>query len=302
MAEQGDSRDSEGVAGRVRSLFRRKPVIGWGSTAAVVGVVVAVIVILFVNGSSEPANVAVKCTVYESDASVSFTFVGKVTQKESESCVSLAQQFSSARSYWRAGLPPLPKVEPELDCALEVPAKEKQSGTAYIESNPESFSSVGTQLCGALAHAGWTETLAPTGSVWIHAWRAEQGRIAAAEEEEHEEQEAIEEQQRQEAESQQAEEEREQEAWTACETDAQERLDAEREAIQAEYEPLETGDAEHIYEVQEEAEELELEAESRELHSIGKCQGEVEQESYAQPEGEAAEPGVVNPENGTEYR
>jgi hypothetical protein len=302
VSETGDNDQSKrGRFDRLRDFYRRRPVAAWGATAVAAGVVVAVIVIAAVGGSGEPANVAIKCTAYQSDDSVSLTFVGKVTQKEAdEGCGSVAQQLSSVNSYWRTGTPPLPESEPELTCALEAPAEEKVSGVVYIESNPESFSGVGTHLCGLFAHGGWTETLAPTGSVWIHAWRAEQQRVQAVEEEERAEQEAVEEQQAQETEERQAEEDREQEAWTACETDAQEKLEEEREAIQAEYEPLETGDAEHIYEVQEAAEELELEAESRELHSIGKCQRRVENRSYAEPE--PGQSGVINPEAGTEYR
>jgi hypothetical protein len=274
------------MSGDDRSVVGRR-------TAAGLVLTVLVAMGLAACGGGESADVSVRCTVYDNDASVAFTFAGKVTEKEStEGCGSLAQHFSSSSSYWRSGTPPLPKAEPELVCALEMPAKEKQSGVVYVESNPESVSGLGTELCGSLAHAGWTESSAPTGSTWVHAWRAEQGRIQAAEKAERVAREEVE-----------AEREAESEAWHACETDAQEKLDAEREAIQAEYEPLETGSTEHIYEVQEEAEELELQAEGRELHSIGRCQRQIERKDRAEPGAESGPgSGVVEPEAGTEYR
>jgi hypothetical protein len=251
--------------GRFRDLYRRRPVVAWGGTAALAGVVVAVVVILFVGGS-EPANVAIKCTVYDSDASVSFTFAGKVTEKESKgACVSLAQQFSSVNSYWRTGTPPLLESEPELVCALEVPANEEQSGTAYIESNPESFGSSGTRICGALAHAGWTETLAPTGSVWAHAWRTEQSRIVAAEEQEQAEREVEE-----------AEYEEEEQAINECTERAWTKEEAEDEAIEAETQErtkASSGNWEVELEIEEEGWAKEEEAQSQREAAEEHCEG-----------------------------
>jgi hypothetical protein len=273
------------AGGRVRDLYRRRPIIAWGGMAALAGVVIAVIVILAVGGGSEPAHVAIKCTVYDSDASVSFTFAGKVTEKESKGgCVSLAQQFSSANSYWRTGMPRLPESEPELVCALEVPAKEKQSGTAYIESNPESFGSIGTRICGALAHAGWTETLAPTGSVWAHAWRAEQSRIVAAEEQEQAEREA-----------EAAVRDEEERAINECDERAWAKEEAEDEAIEAETQErikASSRNWEVELEIEEEGWAKEEEAQSRREAAEERCENA----------GEEVEPGVAEPEGGTEYR
>lgn len=240
---------------------------------------------MILGSGSEPANVAIKCTVYDSDASVSFTFAGKVTEKESKGgCVSLAQQFSSVNSYWRTGTPPLPEAEPELICALEVPTQEKQSGTAYIESNPESFGSIGTRLCGALAHAGWTETLAPTGSVWVHAWRAEQSRIAAAEEQEQADREA-----------EAAVVEEEVQAINECDERAWATEEAEDEAIEAETRErikASSRNWEVELEIEEEGWAREEEAQSRREAAEERCESA----------GQEAEPGVVEPESGTEYR
>lgn len=286
MAEPGENRPTEqGWTERLRGLYRRKPIAAWSGTAVLAGVVIAVVVILAVGDPSEPANVAIKCTVYDSDAGVSFTFAGKVTEKESKgSCVSLAQQFSSANSYWRTGTPPLPESEPELVCALEVPAEERQSGTAYIESNPESFGGIGTRICGALVHAGWTETAAPTGSVWAHAWRAEQRRIVAAEEQEQAEREV-----------EAAEREEQEQSINECDERAWAKEEAQVEAIEAETEERIKSSPrawEVELEIEEEGWEKEEEAQSRREAAEERCESV----------GEEAEPGVVEPEGGTEYR
>jgi hypothetical protein len=261
---------------RLRSFCRRRPVIAWGSTAVVAGVVIALIVIVAASGGNEPANVSIKCSVSDSDGSTAFSLQGKVTKKESEEgCDQLAAKLSGPSSYWRVGLPEPPSGYPEIVCGLNAPKGEQ--GTAIVEVAPESFNSVGTRICGSLAHEGWTQFT--QGGV-IGPWQAETGKAEQAEEEVEAAEAAVAEQEELEAEAEreaaEAETEEVERAYYACETDAQEKLNAEREAIQAEYESLETGDAEHIYEVQEEAEELELDAEGRELKDIGKCQRRVE--------------------------
>ncbi len=182
MAEQGDSRDSErGATGRVRGWYRGRPVIAWGATAAVVGVVVAVVVILAVSGSSEPANVAIKCSVSNSNGSVVFSIKGRVTKKEAEDgCDELAGKLSGGGSYWRVGLPPVPNSDPEIMCGLNSPAGE--AGSATVEYDTEGSSYEATTICGNLAHKGWTQfTQGGVMGPWQHAYNVEQEATEEAE-------------------------------------------------------------------------------------------------------------------------
>lgn len=181
MAGQGDSQDSEqaeqaeqGASGRVRSLYRRKPMIAWGATTAVVGVVVAVVVIFAVRGDSEPANVGIKCSVSNSNGTVVLTINGRVTKKEAEDgCNELAGKLSGGGSYWRIGLPPVPSSFPEIMCGLNAPAGE--SGSAVVEFNAEGSSYEATAICGNLAHKGWTQfTQGGVMGPWQHAYNVEQ--------------------------------------------------------------------------------------------------------------------------------
>ncbi|HVO55632.1 MAG TPA: hypothetical protein VMT37_14565 [Solirubrobacterales bacterium] len=155
MAEPGEPKP-EGMVGRVRDLYRRRPVVAWGGTAALAGVVVAVIVILTVSGGSEPANVALNCSVSDSDGSTVLTVGGKVTQKEAEEgCDGLAAKLSGEGRYWRVGLPEPPSTSPEIVCGFNAPKGEQ--GTAMVEVNPESLANTATTICGQLAHEGWTQ-------------------------------------------------------------------------------------------------------------------------------------------------
>jgi hypothetical protein len=71
------SRDpKQGMVGRVRDLYRRRPITAWSGTAVLAGVVIAVIVIFAVSGGSEPANVALNCSVSDSDGSTALTVRG----------------------------------------------------------------------------------------------------------------------------------------------------------------------------------------------------------------------------------
>jgi len=144
------------MLGRVRDLYRHRPVLAWGGTAALTGVVIAVIVILTIVGGSEPANVALNCSVSNSDGSTVLTVRGKVTQKEAEEgCNGLAAKLSDAGRYWRVGLPEPPSTSPEIVCGFNAPKGEQ--GTAMVEVNPESLTSSATTICGQLAHEGWTQ-------------------------------------------------------------------------------------------------------------------------------------------------
>ena len=154
MAEPGEPKP-EG-RGRVRDLYRRRPVAAWSGTAALAGVVVSVVVILTVSGGSEPANVALNCSVSDSDGSTALTVRGKVTQKEAEeACDGLAAKLSGEGRYWRVGLPEPPQTFPEIVCGFNAPKGEQ--GTAMVEVNPESLTSTATTICGQLAHEGWTQ-------------------------------------------------------------------------------------------------------------------------------------------------
>jgi hypothetical protein len=174
VAEGGDS-------SRVRDLYRRRPVIAWGGTAAVVGLVIAAIVILAVGGSSEPADVAINCSVSNSNGSVVLTVKGKVTKKEAEGgCDELAGELSGNGSYWRIGLPPVPNSFPEIMCGLDAPAGE--TGSALVEFNPEGSSYEATAICGNLAHKGWTQfTQGGVMGPWQHAYTVEREATEEAE-------------------------------------------------------------------------------------------------------------------------
>jgi hypothetical protein len=251
------------------------------------------VIVILATGGGEPANSAIKCTVSNSTGTVAMTIKGRVTKKEAEDgCTELAARLSGGGSYWRVGLPlSEPGTPPEIMCGLNAP--EGEGGPATVEYNPEASSAEATTICGNLAHKGWTTfTHGGVEGPWQFEYQQQQELT--------EESEAFEvglaEEQELEAEAQREAEDAEVEevdrAYYACETDAEARLRSEREAIQTEYKPLETGDAEHIYEVQQEAEELELDAEGREFKEIGKCQRRVEEAA-----GEAAtESGLVAPE------
>jgi hypothetical protein len=182
VAEQGESQDpKQGMIGRVRSLYRRRPVIAWGGTAVALGMIIAVIVILAVGESSEPANVAINCSVSNSDGSVVFTVKGRVTKKEAQSgCDGLAGKLSGDGSYWRVGLPPVPSSFPEIMCGLNAPAGE--TGSAMVEYATESSSYEATTICGNLAHKGWTQfTRGGVMGPWQHAYNVEQEATEEAE-------------------------------------------------------------------------------------------------------------------------
>lgn len=156
MVEPGELKPKQGTVGRVRDLYRRRPVVTWSGTAALAGVVIAVIVILTVSGGSEPANVAFNCSVSNSDGSTVLTVRGKVTQKEAEEgCDGLAAKLSGEGRYWRVGLPEPPQTSPEIVCGFNAPKGEQ--GTAMVEVNPESLTSSATTICGQFAHEGWTQ-------------------------------------------------------------------------------------------------------------------------------------------------
>jgi len=156
VAEPGESgKPAQGRVERVRGLYRLRPVVAWGCTAALAGVVIAVIVIL-ASGGSEPANVALRCSVSDSDDNTVLTVRGKVTQKEAdEGCDGLAAKLSGEGRYWRVGLPEPPNTSPEIACGFNAP--EGEQGTAMVEANPESLKTVATAICGQFAHEGWTQ-------------------------------------------------------------------------------------------------------------------------------------------------
>ena len=140
---------------RVRGLYRHRPVVAWGGTAALVGTVIAVIVI-FASGGGEPASITLRCSVSDSDGNTVLTLRGKVTQKEAdEGCDGLAAKLSGEGRYWRVGLPEPPSTSPEIICGFKAP--EGEQGTAMVEVNPESLKTVATAICGQFAHEGWTQ-------------------------------------------------------------------------------------------------------------------------------------------------
>jgi flagellar biosynthesis GTPase FlhF len=270
VPEPVDSREPQsGPFERVRGAYRRRPVVAWVSTAVVVGIVAAVIVVVVSGGGDEPANVSIKCSVSDSDGSTALSLQGKVTQKESEEgCDQLAAKLSGPNSYWRVGLPPPPSTYPEIICGLNAPKGEQ--GTAIVEVNPESLGSDGTQICGSLAHEGWTQFT--QGGV-IGPWQAATGEAEEAEEEAAAAEEAIREEERQEAaeveEEEIAESEAEESAVYACEERAEAKEHSELKTIERETEeavaaaPTESKEyaiEEQGYEREEEAYEREFEA------------------------------------------
>ena len=139
------------------------------------------IVLLVVGGGSEPANVAMKCSVSDSDGSTALSIEGRVTKKEAdEGCDALAAKMSGAYSYWRVGLPEVPPTFPEIVCGFNAPKGEK--GTAIVEVNPESIGSPATTICGTLAHEGWTQfTQGGVMGPWQAAYNSEQEATEEAE-------------------------------------------------------------------------------------------------------------------------
>jgi hypothetical protein len=253
--------------------------VTWGATAAVVGVIAAVVVIVALDGSeAEPASVFLECTVSDSDAATVLTPEGMVTEKEAEEgCNGIAAELSDEGRYWRVGLPPTPSSYPELVCGLNAP--EGQNGTAMVEVDSESFTSSATAICGELAHEGWTQfTHGGVVGPWQHEYQIEE---EAEEEAERLEQRLLEEEQ--------LELEEVEEAVFACE----ERVEAEEEA---ELEALQRGTEEQVAAAESESEEFRLEEEG----------WEAEEEVWAWSEEAAAEcqenSGSAEAEGGTEYR
>lgn len=222
------------------------------------GVIVAVVVIVLV-GRDEPADIAIDCSVYDSDGSVRLTLRGKVTQEEADGgCDGIAAELSGEGRYWRIGTPPLPDDEPRLICALDAPAE--KSGRAIVEDDPESFASFGTNLCGAFAHEGWTQAEAASGP-----WQREYALARQAEEDvEVEEQEIREE----EAEKR----EKREQAIYRCEEKARAAEEAELEAIEHETEErVNAAPDSHEYEIEEEGWAREEEAWERGEKAIEAC-------------------------------
>lgn len=172
MVEPGEPNPQRGTVDRFRDLYRRRPVVAWVSTAALAGVVIAVIVIFAVSGGSEPANVAFNCSISDSDGSTVLTVRGKVTQKEAEEgCDGLAAKLSGEGRYWRVGLPEPPQTSPEIVCGFNAPKGEQ--GTAMVEVDPESLTNPATTICGQLAHEGWTQfTQGGVMGPWQHEYSA----------------------------------------------------------------------------------------------------------------------------------
>lgn len=271
MTDEADGMGPErSTLDRLRDLYRRKPVLAWGGTAVVVGVVIAVIVILAVGGSSEPANIAIKCSVSDSDGSTALSIEGRVTQKEAdEGCDALAAKLSGTNSYWRVGLPEPPPSYPEIVCGLNAPKGEQ--GTAIVEVNPESIGSPATTICGTLAHEGWTQFT--QGGV-MGPWQAEAQEATEFEEE-------AERAEREVVEGEEAEREAEAEAVYRCEERAQVEEEAEIEAIEKETEERVEAEPNEFkqYEIEEEGYEREEEAYERDFEANELCEetgGEVE--------------------------
>lgn len=278
VTEPGDSREpgEPRLLDRVRGLYRRRPIAAWLGTAIVIGIIAAVAIIVAVSGGSEPANVAIKCSVSDSDGSTAFSLQGKVTKKESEEgCDQLAARLSGPESYWRVGLPEPPASYPEIVCGLNAPKGEQ--GTAIVEVNPESFSSVGTRICGGLAHEGWTQFT--QGGV-VGPWQAETGKAERAEEEALAAEEAVREQERAEAEEVEAEELAESEAEEAaiysCEERAEAKEKSELEVIEGETEEAVAAepDEEKQYAIEEDGYEREEEVYEREFEAQERCEAD----------------------------
>lgn len=262
---------------KVPAFFRHRPALAWGGTAAIVAVACAGVVALVIRDGEEPANVAMKCSVYEPDEGVRVSFNGKVTEEDAEAgCVPLAQKWSSASLYWRVGTPSLPEQEPSFACAFE-PAGDDAGGIIFVETLPESFSSLGTRICGLFAQDGWAEADAPTGGPWVHEWRDEQNRRAQVEAEEQERWDA-----------EQAEREAQREAVLACEERADARENEEIAAIEAETEArVEEAPESREYEIEGEGWEKEGEVWERTEAAKERC------ETGAAP---GSEPPIVEPE------
>jgi hypothetical protein len=132
------------MVSRVRNWYGRHPLLAWGGTAALAAAVAAIAVIVVVSERSEPANVAFDCSVSDSDGSAVITVRGNVTRREAEEgCDAFAGELSG------------PLVSPETLCGFNAPPGEQ--GTAIVEVDPESVTTVATTICGELAHEGWTQ-------------------------------------------------------------------------------------------------------------------------------------------------
>jgi len=219
---------------------------------------VAAIVIVLAS-RDEPADIAIDCSVYDSDGSVRLTLHGKVTQEEAEGgCDGIAAELSGEGRYWRIGTPPLPDDEPRLICALDAPTGE--SGRAIVEGGPESFASFGTSLCGAFAHEGWTQVEAASGP-----WQREYTIARQAEEEVE-----IEEQEIRDEEA--ARREKREQAIYRCEEKARAAEEAELEAMEHETEERVSAAPEsQEYEIEEEGWAREEEAWERGERAIEAC-------------------------------
>lgn len=262
---------------RIRDLYRRRPALAWGGTAAIVAVVCAGIVALVIRDGEEAATVAMKCSVYEPDQGVRVSFNGRVTEKDAEAgCVPLAQRWSSASLYWRVGTPSMPEQEPSFACAFE-PAGDDEGGIIFVETLPDSFSSLGTRICGLFAQDGWVEADAPTGGPWIHEWRDEQNRQAQVEAEDQEIRDA-----------EQAEREAQREAVWACEERADAREEEQIASIEAETEArIREAPESQEYEIEEEGWAKEEEVWEQTEAAKERC------ETEAVP---GSEPPIVEPE------
>lgn len=260
MTEDGSGEPVGKLRSRLRALYSQRPVLAWGGTAVVAGVVLAVVVIVLVGRAAEPANVAINCSVYDSDGSVRLTLRGKVTQKEAESgCDGIAAKLSGEGRYWRVGTPALPENEPRLACTLDAPAGEG-FGVAIVEDNPQSFSGLGTSLCGELAHDGWTQAEALTGP-----WQHEYDIALQAEE-------AVETEEQEIREEEQAELERREQVIYRCEEKAQAAEEVQLEAIESETEARMEGASEsREYEIEDEGWAKEEEAWERGEAAIEAC-------------------------------
>lgn len=262
MAEQDG--DSVGrLFERLRGLYRRRPVVAWSGTAALVGVIVAVVAIIAISDQKEPANTAIKCAVSDSYGSVAMELHGKVTQKEADAgCDGVAAKLSGEGRYWRVGLPEPPSTSPEVVCAFNAPAGE--NGTVLIEANPESLTSVATALCGQFAHEGWTQQT--QGGV-MGEWQAEYNAAVEAEEEA----EAVE---RELLEEERVEREEREHAVYRCEEQATAKEEAEVEAIQQETEErvATTGSESEEFRLEEEGWKAEERAWARGEEADARCQ------------------------------
>lgn len=258
MDEQNGARVG-GALDRFREQYRKRPVAAWGATAAVVGVVVAIVVIVAVNETGdEQANVPLACSVSDSDGSTVVSIRGKVTRQEAdEGCDAVAARLSGEGRYWRVGLSQTPDDYPDLVCALDAP--DGQQGTVMVEADPEAFTSSATAMCGELAHEGWTQlTQGGVMGPWQRQHQSEQEAQEAAE--------LVEQEIREEEELEWEEEEQ---AVFACEEQVEAREEAALEAIDAETQ-------ERMAEAGSESEEFRLEEEGWEEEERVWEQGEEE--------------------------